>query len=84
MCSGFYGDAHGLLGGETSPKGLWSGAQPTLLHDLTALLIEETQVGVFVAEIQSGCRLWFVPATIHGGPILLSGPLEPVEQLQTL
>src|SRR5215213_10092174 len=29
------------------------------------------QVGVFVAEIQSGCHQWLHFATIHCGPILL-------------
>ena len=33
--------------------------------------VDEAQVGVLVAEIQSGCHLWLVFATIHGGPILL-------------
>ena len=47
-------------------------------------LVDEAQVGVLVAEIQPGCHLWLHFATIHCGPILLSGPLEPVEHLQTL
>jgi hypothetical protein len=48
-------------------------------------LVDEAEVGVVVAEVQSGCRLRLLFATIHGGPILLSlGPLEPVEHLQTL
>jgi hypothetical protein len=60
------------------------GAQPTLLDDLAALRVDEAQIGVLVAEIQSGCHLWLYFATIHGGPILLPiGPLEPVYCLQT-
>ena|ERR687889_673401 len=47
-------------------------AQPALLHNLAAPWVDEAQVGVPVAEIQSGCHLWFAPATNHGGPILLS------------
>jgi hypothetical protein len=54
MGSRFYGDALRLLGGEASPQGFGGGWQPTLLHNLAALLIDEAQVGVFVAEIQSG------------------------------
>src|SRR5215213_4891044 len=50
---------------------LWGGAQPTLLDHLTILCVDEAQVGVLVAHVQSGCHLWFVPAIIHCGPILL-------------
>jgi hypothetical protein len=75
--SRFYGDAQGPLRGEASPEGFGGGAQPTLLDDLAALLVDEAEVGILVAEIQSGCRAWFVPATIHGGPILLSGRQSP-------
>ncbi len=39
--------------------------QPTLLDHLAALCVDEAEVGVFVAEIQSGCHLWLVAATIH-------------------
>ena len=67
----FYGDAHGLLGGEASSEGFGGGAQTTLLHNLAALLIDEAQAGVFVAEIQSGCHLRLLFATIYCGPILL-------------
>jgi hypothetical protein len=38
------------------------------------LLVDEAQVGIFVAEIESGCHLWLFAATIHGGLILLPGP----------
>jgi hypothetical protein len=48
--------------------------QPTFLQNLATVLIEEAQVGVFVAEIQSGCHVWLVFATIHGGPM----DLKPV------
>src|SRR5215204_5681674 len=46
-------------------------AQPALLHHLAAPCVDEAQVGVFVAEIQSGCHQWLHFATIHCGPILL-------------
>src|SRR3712207_5328586 len=65
-----------LLRVEASPEGLRGGTQPTLLHNLTALGVDEAQMAVFVAEIQSGCNLWPPLATIHSGSILLSfGPL---------
>jgi hypothetical protein len=83
MGSRLYGYTQGPLGGEAPSEGLGSGTQPTLLDDLAALLVDEAEVGVFVAEIQSGCHQWMLFATIHGGPILLSGLLEPVELLQT-
>ena len=83
--TGLDGYAHGLLGGEASSEEHWGRAQPALLHNLAAVLIDEAQVGVFVSEVQSGRRLRLFAATIHGGAILLSGPLrEPVEHLQTL
>jgi hypothetical protein len=70
--AGLDGYAHRRpLGGEASPEGFGAGTQPTLFDHLAALLIDEAQVGVFVAYVQSGCRPWFVPANIHGGPILL-------------
>src|SRR3954464_1729610 len=78
MSPRFDGDAHGPLGGEAPLECLWGGAQPAFLHDLAAVLVDEAKVGVFVAEVQSGCHLWMLFATIHGGPILLSGPVEPV------
>ena len=65
------GDAQGPLRSEASPQSFGGGAQPALLHNIAAFCVDEAQVGVFVAEVQSGCRPWFVPATIHGGPILL-------------
>ena len=57
MGSGLDGYAQRLLGGEAPPEGLGSGAQPPLLDHLAALLIDEAQVGVLVAEVQSGCNL---------------------------
>ena len=82
--AGLDGYAHRrLLGGEAPSESLGASAQPTFLHNLAALLIDEAEVGVLVAEIQSGRHLWLGFATIHGGPILLSGPLEPFEPLQT-
>src|SRR5215211_2158194 len=84
MSPRFDGDAHGPPGGEVSLEGLWGGAQPAFLHDLATVLVDEAEVGVFVAEVQSGRRLWMLFATVHGGPILLPfGPLKPVEPLQT-
>src|SRR5215210_490442 len=71
MGSGLDGYAQRLLGGEAPPEGRGSGAQPPLLDHLAALLIDEAQVGVLVAEIQSGCKPWLFAATITHGPILL-------------
>src|SRR5918994_4089566 len=59
-------------------KASGAGRQPTLLDDLAAVRLDEAQVGILVAEVKSCCLLWLLFATIHGGPILLSGPLEPV------
>jgi hypothetical protein len=52
------------------PRG-WS-AQPTLLHNLATMLVDEAQVGILVAGVQSGCHQRMIFATIHGGPILLA------------
>ena len=72
MGTRFYGEAHrGPLGGKASPEGLGGGAQPTLVHDLTVLLILKAQVGVLASEIQSVRHPWSLFATIHSGPILL-------------
>src|SRR5215208_66974 len=60
------------VGGEAPPEGLGVGSQPTLLDHLAAVLIDEAQVGVFVAEVQSCRRPWSLFVTIHLGPILLS------------
>jgi len=49
MGSGFYGDAHGLLGSEAPFEGLGAGTQPALLDDLAAVLVDEAKVGVPVA-----------------------------------
>src|SRR5215212_2970369 len=59
-------------------------AEQTLLNNLTALRFDEAQIAVLVAEIHSGRHLWSFFATITHGPILLSGPLEPVKPLHTL
>src|SRR5215218_5753973 len=56
---------------------LRGGAQPALFHNLTALCVDEAQVGAFVAEIEPGCHLRLFAATIHGGPILLPGRKSP-------
>src|SRR5215211_2184967 len=71
-----YGYAQRLLRAKVSLEGLGSGSQPTLLDHLATLCVDEAQVGVFVAQIQAGCNLWLLFATITHGPILLSfGPL---------
>src|SRR5215212_11010774 len=58
------------------PRGWYA---PYLLYNLAAVGVQKTQVAVSVAEIQSGCHLRSVFASIHGGPILLSilGLREP-------
>jgi hypothetical protein len=64
-------DAHGALRGEATLEGFGGGAQPSLLDHFAAICVDEAKVGVFVAYVHSCCRSWFVPANIHGGPILL-------------
>jgi hypothetical protein len=68
--------AHGLLlRSEASPESLGCGAQPAFLDHLAAYCVDEAQLGVPVAEVQSGCHVWLVFASITHGPILLSiGP----------
>ena len=70
--SGLYSYAHGPLGGEAPTESLGGGAQPTFFDHLAALGVDEAQVGVPVAQVQSGRRLRSLFANIHGGPILLS------------
>src|SRR5215211_4679925 len=70
--SGLYCYAHGPLGGEAPLEGFGTCTQPTLLHNLTAVCVDEAQIGVPVAEVQSGCHRWLHFANINGGPILLS------------
>src|SRR5215217_5218320 len=41
-------------------------------HYRATCCVDEAQVGVFVAYVQSGCHLRLLFATIHGWPILLS------------
>src|SRR5215207_384272 len=60
-----------LLGGEASPEGFGGGAQSRPSSITSPLCVSMTQVGVFVAQVQSGCHLQLRSATIHGGPILL-------------
>jgi hypothetical protein len=50
---------------EASPQSFWGGAQPALLYNLTAFGVDEAQVGVFVAEVQSCGHLRLFPANIH-------------------
>jgi hypothetical protein len=79
------GYAHRLFGGEAPLEGFGAGTQPTLLHNLATVLVDEAEVGVLVAEIQSGCHLRLHFANIHGGPILLSlGRFRVRQPLQTL
>src|SRR5215213_10854251 len=72
MGSRFYRNAQRPLRAKAPLEGFGAGTQPTLLEHLTTLLVDEAQVGVLVAQVQSGCRLWLLFATIHRGPILLS------------
>ena len=53
-------------------------AEQTLLHNLAAVLVDEAEIAVVVAEIHSGRHLWSFFVTIHVGPILLPiGPKSP-------
>jgi len=64
----FYSDAHRRPLGSGAPfEGLGAGTQPTLLDDLAAVLVDEAQVGVPVAEVQSGHHQWSPFVTIHVG-----------------
>src|SRR5215203_4235442 len=63
-----------LLRRKASPEGLGGSTQPTFLHNLAAVLVDDSEVGVFVGEVHSGRYLGLLFATIHGGPILLFGP----------
>src|SRR5215204_2150459 len=49
-----YCDAQRLLRSETPSQSLGGGAQPALLDHLAALYVDEAEVGVPVAYIQSG------------------------------
>jgi hypothetical protein len=64
-------DCHPLLGAKAPPEGLRGGTQPTLLDHLAALLVDEAEVGILVAQIHSGCQQRCSSATIIHGPILL-------------
>jgi hypothetical protein len=52
----------------TPLEGLRDGAQPTLLDNLAALGVDESRVGVSVAEVHSGCHLWLFAAIIVHEP----------------
>src|SRR5215207_6985957 len=68
------GDLQPLVHGvEALPEGLRCGTQPTLLDDLATSGIQQAQMAVLIPEIQPGCHLWLVAATIRHGPILLPG-----------
>ena len=66
------------IGGRSEAKRLLkaSGVVRSLPSSITSPLsdVDEAQVGVFVAEVQSGCHLRLFFATIIHGPILLPGP----------
>jgi hypothetical protein len=63
--SDLYGDLELPFGVEAPPESLRGGAQPALFYDLAASGVDEAEVAVFVAEIQSGRNLWLLAATIH-------------------
>src|SRR5215213_4580359 len=69
-----YGDLRQvLLEEKAAAEGLRSGAQPALLDDLAAFVVDHAQAAVFVAEVQSRRQLRpFLLAIISHGPILLS------------
>jgi hypothetical protein len=75
---GLDGHAHRPLRSEASPQSFGGGSHPTLLDHLAAVGVQKTEIAVFVAEIQPGRHPWSLFVTIHCGPILLPGPLEPV------
>jgi hypothetical protein len=54
--------------GEVFPIGVW-GDEPLVC---CPMLVDEAQVGIRVAGVQSGCHQRMIFATIHGGPILLA------------
>ena len=85
MGSDFDGDLEGVLGVKTLPETLRGRTQPTLFYDLATVGVDQAQMAVFVTEIQPGCNLWSLPATIRHGPIPPS--VEPIWSsyiLQTL
>jgi hypothetical protein len=66
MRTRLYCDAQWLvLGGEAPPEGFGGGTQPTLLDHLAALCVDEAEVAVFVAEVQSGRHVWLLFDAIH-------------------
>jgi hypothetical protein len=73
VSSGLDGHAHRPLRGEASPQSFGGCTHPTLLDHLAAVGVQETQIAVFVAEIQPGRHLWSLFVTIHCGSILLPG-----------
>jgi hypothetical protein len=74
---GLDGHAHRPLRSEASPQSFGGGSHPTLLDHLAAVGVQETQIAVFVAEIQPGRHLWSLFVTIQCGPILLPGRKSP-------
>src|SRR5829696_5657835 len=61
-----------LLEQPTNPRRVSPG-----LDGHAAVGVQETQIAVFVAEIQPGRHLWSLFVTIHCGPILLPGRKSP-------
>src|SRR5687768_1338880 len=49
---------------------------PSSITSPLSVCVDEAEIAVLVAEIQPGCNLWLLPATITHGPILLPGPIE--------
>src|SRR5215216_7148540 len=81
----FDGDLHLLPRVEAATEVVWGSTQPALLEELTTVGVEDAQIAVLVAEVQTHRHLRLLGATITHGSILLSGPLqEPVDYLQPL
>jgi hypothetical protein len=57
------------LGAEAPLEGFGSGTQPALLDDLTAFVIQQTEIAVLVSQIQPDRHLGCSFATIVHGPI---------------
>src|SRR3712207_3715993 len=63
------GDARRPLGAKSALERFGGSAQPALFDDLAAFGVDEAEMAILVAKIQSGCHLWVLPATIVHGPI---------------
>src|SRR5215218_9590779 len=83
MSTDLDGDLHLLFGVKAAAEIVGSRAQPTLLDHLAALVVEDIQITVLVAEVQSCRHLHLLGATIiHGADPPLSG-LQRARILQT-